>query len=124
MAIKKLAKPFATNIHAKRAYREIRLLKHVNHDNIIKLLDLFCCADSAESLDDIYLATNLMGTDLNNVLKTQELSEDQIIFFTYQILRGLKYLHSSNIIHRVNFLILFDFFKLLGDNLFVFFYRI
>ncbi len=41
-----------------------------------------------------------MGTDLNNVLKTQELSEDQIIFFTYQILRGLKYLHSANIIHR------------------------
>lgn len=43
-----------------------------------------------------------MSTDLNNVLKTQELSEDQIIFFTYQILRGLKYLHTSNIIHRVN----------------------
>jgi serine/threonine protein kinase len=42
-----------------------------------------------------------MGTDLHNVLKTQELSEDQIIFFTYQILRGLKYLHTANIIHRV-----------------------
>ena len=41
-----------------------------------------------------------MGTDLNNVLKTQELSEDQIVFFTYQLLRGLKYLHTSNIIHR------------------------
>ncbi len=37
-----------------------------------------------------------MSTDLNNVLKTQELSEDQIIFFTYQILRGLKYLHTAN----------------------------
>jgi serine/threonine protein kinase len=43
-----------------------------------------------------------MGTDLNNVLKTQQLSDDQIIFFTYQILRGLKYLHSCNIIHRVS----------------------
>lgn len=100
IAIKKLAKPFATNIHAKRAYREIKLLKHVNHDNIIRLLDLFTRANSAEELDDIYLSTNLMGTDLHNVLKTQELSEDQIIFFTYQILRGLKYLHTANIIHR------------------------
>lgn len=42
-----------------------------------------------------------MGTDLNNVLKTQVLTDEQIIFFTYQILRGLKYLHTSNIIHRV-----------------------
>ncbi len=42
-----------------------------------------------------------MGTDLNNVLKTQKLSEDQIVFLTYQILRGLKFLHTSNIIHRV-----------------------
>jgi serine/threonine protein kinase len=50
-----------------------------------------------------------MGTDLNNVLKTQELTEQQIVFFTYQILRGLKYLHSSNIIHRV--LIVLFFFK-------------
>jgi serine/threonine protein kinase len=41
-----------------------------------------------------------MGTDLNNVLRTQVLGEEQIIFFTYQILRGLKYLHSANIIHR------------------------
>lgn len=100
VAIKKLSKPFATNIHAKRAYREIKLLKHVNHDNIIRLTDLFTKANQVQDLDDIYLSTNLMGTDLNNVLKTQELSEDQIIFFTYQILRGLKYLHSANIVHR------------------------
>ena len=43
----------------------------------------------------------VMSTDLNNALKTQDLSKDQIIWFTYQILRGLKYLHTSNIIHRV-----------------------
>lgn len=100
VAIKKLAKPFATNIHAKRAYREIKLLKHVKHDNVIKLIDLFTKVSNPADLDDIYSTTLLMGTDLNNVLKTQELSEEQIIFFTYQILRGLKYLHTSNIIHR------------------------
>jgi hypothetical protein len=52
-----------------------------------------------------------MGTDLNNVIRTQELTDQQIMFFTYQILRGLKYLHSSNIIHRVweYFLNLFKF---------------
>lgn len=100
VAIKKLSRPFATPIHARRAYREIKLLKHVHHDNLICLLDLFSQADTAPQLDDIYLTTNLMGTDLNNVLRTQVLGEEQIIFFTYQILRGLKYLHSANIIHR------------------------
>lgn len=53
VAIKKLSKPFATNIHAKRAYREIRLLKHVDHDNIIKLYDLFSKSDNAHDLDDM-----------------------------------------------------------------------
>ena len=53
-----------------------------------------------------------MTTDLNNVLKTQELSKDQILWFTYQILRGLKYLHTSNIIHRVKDLFVnFDTFR-------------
>ncbi len=53
VAIKKIAKPFATNIHAKRAYREIKLLKHVNHDNIIRLTDLFTRASCAAELDDM-----------------------------------------------------------------------
>ncbi len=101
VAIKKLAQPFMTKIHSKRTYREIKLLKHNQHDNIIQLLDIFTRATSAQDLDEIYLVTNLMSTDLNNVLKTQHLTEDQIRFFAYQILRGLKYLHTSNIIHRV-----------------------
>lgn len=44
-----------------------------------------------------------METDLNNVLKTQPLQEAQIVFLTYQILRGLKYLHTAGIVHRVTF---------------------
>jgi len=34
VAIKKLARPFQTAIHAKRAYRELRLLKHMRHENV------------------------------------------------------------------------------------------
>jgi p38 MAP kinase len=54
VAIKKLAQPFATNVHAKRAFREIKLLKHVIHDNIIQLYDLFCRATSPAELDEMY----------------------------------------------------------------------
>ena len=41
-----------------------------------------------------------MDTTLRDVLKTQKLSSDQIVFLTYQILRGLKYLHSMGIYHK------------------------
>ena len=34
VAIKKISSPFQTPIHAKRTYREIKLLKHMKHDNV------------------------------------------------------------------------------------------
>ena len=37
-----------------------------------------------------YLVTHLMGADLNNIVKTQRLSDDHVQFLVYQILRGLK----------------------------------
>ena len=42
-----------------------------------------------------------MGADLNNIVKTQKLSDDHVQFLVYQILRGMKYVHSAGIIHRV-----------------------
>jgi serine/threonine protein kinase len=42
-----------------------------------------------------------METDLTQIIKSnQPLSEQHVQFFTYQILRGLKYLHSAGILHR------------------------
>ena len=34
VAIKKLARPFQSAIHAKRTYRELRMLKHMTHENV------------------------------------------------------------------------------------------
>lgn len=36
VAIKKLARPFQSAVHAKRTYRELRMLKHMNHENVSK----------------------------------------------------------------------------------------
>jgi serine/threonine protein kinase len=50
---------------------------------------------------DIYIITDLMDTDLHRIIKsTQPLSDDHVRYFAYQILRGLKYLHSANVMHR------------------------
>lgn len=47
-----------------------------------------------------YIVQDLMETDLYKLLKSQQLSNDHICYFLYQILRGLKYIHSANVLHR------------------------
>ncbi|KAM9524631.1 mitogen-activated protein kinase 14A-like [Salvelinus alpinus] len=100
IAVKKLSRPFQSIMHAKRTYRELRLLKHMKHENVIGLLDVFTPATSLEEFNDVYLVTHLMGADLNNIVKCQKLTDDHVQFLIYQILRGLKYIHSADIIHR------------------------
>lgn len=40
IAVKKLSRPFQSIIHAKRTYRELRLLKHMTHENVSGLVSL------------------------------------------------------------------------------------
>ncbi|XP_058101072.1 mitogen-activated protein kinase homolog D5 isoform X2 [Magnolia sinica] len=54
VAVKKIANAFDNKIDAKRTLREIKLVRHMDHEN----------------------------------------------YFLYQILRGLKYIHSANVLHR------------------------
>ena len=42
-----------------------------------------------------------METDLHRVIYSkQEISMDHIQYFLWQILKGLNFIHSSNVIHR------------------------
>lgn len=95
VAIKKIMKPFATAVLAKRTYRELKLLKHLRHENLICLQDIFL-----SPLEDIYFVTELQGTDLHRLLQTRPLEKQFVQYFHYQILRGLKYVHSAGVVHR------------------------
>ncbi|KAI7800317.1 putative serine/threonine-protein kinase NLK [Triplophysa rosa] len=51
--------------------------------------------------EEIYVVTELMQSDLHKIIVSpQPLSSDHVKVFLYQILRGLKYLHSAGILHR------------------------
>ncbi|XP_078515454.1 mitogen-activated protein kinase 14A-like [Lissotriton helveticus] len=100
VAIKKLYRPFQSVIHAKRAYRELRLLKHINHENVISLLNVFTPDDSLETFQNFYLVMPFMARDLSQVMKVQRLTHSAVVYFLFQLLRGLQYIHSAGIVHR------------------------
>lgn len=100
VAIKKITKAFGNPVEAKRTLREVKLLRHLQHVNILKILDIMK-PDSADQFDELYVVTELMSTDLHKIItSTQPLTEDHAQYFIYQILRGLKYIHSAHVIHR------------------------
>ncbi|KAL5997587.1 mitogen-activated protein kinase [Asimina triloba] len=57
-----------------------------------------------EAFNDVYIAYELMDTDLHQIIRSnQALSEEHCQDGTFpivKILRGLKYIHSANVLHR------------------------
>ena len=100
VAIKKVPRAFEDIVDAKRILREIKLLRHFNHENVIQIKNILR-PPSIEDFEDVYLINDLMETDLHRIIYSkQPLSDDHIQYFVYQMLRALKYLHSANVIHR------------------------
>ncbi|MQL86526.1 hypothetical protein Taro_019058, partial [Colocasia esculenta] len=95
VAIKKIANAFDNKIDAKRTLREIKLLRHMDHENVVAIRDIIP-PPTREAFNDVYIAYELMDTDLHQIIRSnQGLSEEHC-----QILRGLKYIHSANVLHR------------------------
>lgn len=100
VAIKKFPNAFDDLIDAKRILREIKLLGFFEHENMISLLDVML-PPARTGYPDIYIVTDLMETDLHRVIYSrQDLSDEHIQYFMYQIMRGILFMHSANVIHR------------------------
>jgi mitogen-activated protein kinase 1/3/mitogen-activated protein kinase 6 len=100
VAVKKIESAFEHVTFAKRTVRELKILRALNHENVLRVEKIFL-PSSREEFSDIYVFSELMETDLTSILKsTQPLSDEHIQFFLYQVLRGMKYVHSAGIIHR------------------------
>ncbi|XP_027080013.1 mitogen-activated protein kinase homolog MMK2-like [Coffea eugenioides] len=100
VAIKKIGNAFDNRVDAKRTLREIKLLRHMDHENVIAIKDIIK-PPNREAFNDVYVVYELMDTDLHQIIRSdQELTDDHSQYFLYQLLRGLKYVHSANVLHR------------------------
>lgn len=99
VAIKKVAHAFKDLLDGKRIVREVRLMSQFNHENVVSILTMYHPQET--DFDDFYIVTDAMDADLHRIIKSkQSLTEPHCQWFTYQALRGLKYLHSAGVVHR------------------------
>ncbi|TDH69336.1 hypothetical protein CCR75_001385 [Bremia lactucae] len=100
VAVKKITNIFEDLVDAKRILREVRILSHFCHRNIPRLLDL-SPPPSRKHFHDMYIITELMETDLHQVIYSmQRMSDDHVKYFLYQMLCALHHIHSAGVLHR------------------------
>ncbi|CAO3615691.1 unnamed protein product [Cunninghamella blakesleeana] len=79
------------------AIREVALLKEINHNNVIRLLDLI------HRETTIYLVFDYLDVDLRRYMDRagrNGLTLKHIKSFAHQLIRGIHYCHSHRILHR------------------------
>ncbi|EDK41824.1 mitogen-activated protein kinase MKC1 [Lodderomyces elongisporus NRRL YB-4239] len=103
VAIKKITNIFSKKILCKRALREIKLLQFFRgHKNITCLYDLDIIPNPLTGeFNEIYVYEELMECDMHQIIRSgQPLTDLHYQSFIYQILCGLKYIHSADVLHR------------------------
>ncbi|KAI7985164.1 Mitogen-activated protein kinase 15 [Camellia lanceoleosa] len=100
VAIKKINDVFDHVSDATRILREIKLLRLLRHPDIVEIKHIML-PPSRREFKDIYVVFELMESDLHQVIKANDdLTPEHYQFFLYQLLRGLKFIHTANVFHR------------------------
>eukprot|EP01064_Diplonema_japonicum_P031493 TRINITY_DN5661_c0_g6_i1.p1 TRINITY_DN5661_c0_g6~~TRINITY_DN5661_c0_g6_i1.p1 ORF type:complete len:622 (+),score=82.55 TRINITY_DN5661_c0_g6_i1:56-1867(+) len=103
----------------RRVIREIQVLRHVNHPNLVHLLGLYTTPTGNESESrsgvspyGVFIVTELMDMPLSQLISQHanawnlsghqrgQFQIEHVIWLAHQMLHGLHGLHSADIIHR------------------------
>ena len=100
VAIKRIPKLFDDLIDCKRILREIILLRKLQHQNLIKIIEILQ-PEEDEVFNVIYLVMEFAQSDLKKLFKSSIFLEPMHIkTLVYNMLCGIKYLHSAEVLHR------------------------
>ncbi|XP_064610192.1 mitogen-activated protein kinase 4-like [Liolophura sinensis] len=109
VAIKKIS--FCDQPSCRYALRELRVVRQLQHENVVAVYEILgpngysldgkhTVTTESSSFNSIYIVQEHMDVSLSQLIQSCQLSREHVKFFLYQLLRGLKYIHSANLIHR------------------------
>ena len=100
VTIKKILGAFSSTRSTRYVLREVRLLRHLRHPNIVKLLDIDVPAQY-RVWDEVYIVTPLLNTDLRSALNDNLLKDEkELKRVAWQLLAGLAHTHDRGLMHR------------------------
>jgi serine/threonine protein kinase len=87
---------FFKNFIKKKVMREINIIRQLNHENIIKIRDIFF--PDFNSFEKFILVYDFESN--YQFISKKSLKNNEVKYIFYQILLSIFYLHSNDIIHR------------------------
>ena len=84
------------------AIREVKILKALEHPNIVQLKEIVTSKDSGDIPKNVFMVFEYLEFDLTGIIETPEikLTQDHIKSWSKQLLSGVHYMHVNKIIHR------------------------
>ncbi|XP_044051972.1 mitogen-activated protein kinase 4 [Siniperca chuatsi] len=103
VAIKKLV--MRDTVTVKHALREVKITRRLYHENVVRVHEVLApygrpLPRDPTQLSALYIVQECMETDLARLLEQGPLHTGHATLLFYQLLRGLKFIHSANVLHR------------------------
>jgi len=99
VTIKKVRRIFHTECDTKRLLTELTVLRALNHDNIVRLYDIIP-PNEPKKFSSLTIISEFVEGNLHEMFQTNQfLTTLHVQYILYQILLGVKYMHSANIAH-------------------------
>ena len=105
-AIKHISIP-SENIISSHVRKEIEINRKVNHDHVVKFYNFMVIPNQSVSFLMEHMANGSLKQRLNKLEAEQgdisgatRMENSEILRISYEVLKGLRYLHNIKIIHR------------------------